>query len=428
MPHQIALTILAEVKPGEADDLKGLLTSLDASSRAADKPGADPLPFTQLDMVHFARFFVLDETKDLDGERIPPQLVFLTDLDAPLHRYLRRLTDVAGGMLDQIFRHCQGYPERATRLERLAYLRARTIKTDTVYINAPGRTVQQIRQEARLRDAIQEFLDRPGQHWAGRSPADVRAAVQAFVRGDPELAWARGPARPPGLLWRTKERLHLVAAPLLLLALSPLLLLGAPVWLVSLRLHELRDGSPHLRPDSDRVEDNAASEDHVIQNPLSGVGFIKPGRFRLLTLTGILWLISYTTRHVFNTGSLAGVTTIHFARWVVIDNRRRVFFASSYDGSLESYMDDFIDKIAWGLNAVFSNGVGYPRTRWLVMEGARDEQAFKGFLHTYQVSTQLWYSAYRNMTTANIANNAAIRAGLHGSMSNEETERWLRRL
>src|SRR6266536_1511641 len=383
MPHQIALTILAEVKPGEADDLKGLLTSLDASSRAADKPGADPLPFTQLDMVHFARFFVLDETKDLDGERIPPQLVFLTDVDAPLHRYLRRLTDVAGGMLDQIFRHCQGYPERATRLERLAYLRARTIKTDTVYINAPGRTVRQIRQEARLRDAIQGFLDRPGQHWADRSPADVRAAVQAFVRGDPELAWAREPARPPGLLWRTKERLHLVAVPLLLLALSPLLLLGAPVWLVSLRLHELRDGSPHLRPDSDRVEDNAASEDHVIQNPLSGV---------------------------------------------VIDNRRRVFFASSYDGSLESYMDDFIDKIAWGLNAVFSNGVGYPRTRWLVMEGARDEQAFKGFLHTYQVSTQLWYSAYRNMTTANIANNAAIRAGLHGSMSNEETERWLRRL
>ena len=50
-------------------------------------------------------------------------------------------------------------------------------------------------------------------------------------------------------------------------------------------------------------------------------------------------------------------------------------FASSYDGSLESYMDDFIDKVAWGLNAAFSNGVGYPKTNWLVADGATDEQA-----------------------------------------------------
>ena len=34
----------------------------------------------------------------------------------------------------------------------------------------------------------------------------------------------------------------------------------------------------------------------------------------------------------------------------------RVAFLSTYDGSLESYMDDFIDKVAWGLNAIFSNG------------------------------------------------------------------------
>ena len=66
------------------------------------------------------------------------------------------------------------------------------------------------------------------------------------------------------------------------------------------------------------------------------------------------------TRHVFNRGNLAGVKTIHFARWVFLDGKRRVFFASNYDGSLESYMDDFIDKIAWGLNIVFSNGFGYP--------------------------------------------------------------------
>ncbi len=50
--------------------------------------------------------------------------------------------------------------------------------------------------------------------------------------------------------------------------------------------------------------------------------------------------------------------------------RQRVLFLSNYDGSLESYMDDFINKVGFGLNVVFSNGIGYPRTDWLVLEGA----------------------------------------------------------
>ncbi|HLZ10472.1 MAG TPA: hypothetical protein VKT80_17940, partial [Chloroflexota bacterium] len=122
---------------------------------------------------------------------------------------------------------------------------------------------------------------------------------------------------------------------------------------------------------------------------------------------------------------LAGVKTIHFARWVPIDGDRRVLFASYYDGSLESYMDDFIDKEAWGLNAVFSNGVGYPRTNWLVLDGAKDEQAFKDFLRSHQTPTPVWYSAYDRLTTLNIEKNAKIRAGLYGSLTDSQIREWL---
>ena len=124
----------------------------------------------------------------------------------------------------------------------------------------------------------------------------------------------------------------------------------------------------------------AALEDHLVQNPFTAIGHVKPGRFRRWTLVVILFYLDYATRHFFNRGDLSGVKTIHFARWVFIDGKRRMFFASNYDGSLESYMDDFIDKVAWGLNLVFSNGVGYPRTSWLVRGGARDELAFKDYL------------------------------------------------
>lgn len=58
---------------------------------------------------------------------------------------------------------------------------------------------------------------------------------------------------------------------------------------------------------------------------------------------------------------------IHFARWVLLDGGRRVLFASDYDGSQESYMDDFIDRLARGVNLVFSNGLGFPPTWWLIL-------------------------------------------------------------
>jgi hypothetical protein len=58
--------------------------------------------------------------------------------------------------------------------------------------------------------------------------------------------------------------------------------------------------------------------------------------------------------------------------------RRRVLFFSNYDGSLVSYMDDFVNKVAWGLNAVFSNGIT-TRTRVAGSGWGYDEQQFRPF-------------------------------------------------
>ncbi|MFN2592498.1 MAG: hypothetical protein ABR532_06665, partial [Candidatus Dormibacteria bacterium] len=86
------------------------------------------------------------------------------------------------------------------------------------------------------------------------------------------------------------------------------------------------------------------------------------------------------------------------------------------------------DKVAFGLNAVFSNGVGYPRTNWLLRDGARDELAFKNMLRVRQLDTPIWYAAYPDLSALNIANNAAIRAGLFQDMSPTEVAAWVGRL
>jgi hypothetical protein len=103
-----------------------------------------------------------------------------------------------------------------------------------------------------------------------------------------------------------------------------------------------------------------------------------------------------------------------------------LLFASNYDGSLDSYMDDFINKVAYGLNLVFSNGIGYPRTNFLLGRGAQDELTFKYYLRRHQVPTQVWYKAYPGLTAADLARNTQIREGLERrEMTDAEARRWL---
>jgi hypothetical protein len=155
---------------------------------------------------------------------------------------------------------------------------------------------------------------------------------------------------------------------------------------------------------------------------------IKSGRLRRTSTAAAVWAIDAASRHVYTRGSLAGVTTIHFARWVFLDEQQRMAFLSVYDASLESYMDDFIDKVAFGLNAVFSNGQGYPRTRFLLLDGARDEQAFKNYLRLHQLAVPRAYCAYPQLTAVNIENNARIRQGLTHDLNDKEALLWLARL
>jgi hypothetical protein len=217
----------------------------------------------------------------------------------------------------------------------------------------------------------------------------------------------------------------------------PLFLLSLPFFLVLLRYHEKRDArTGNFRLSLRQRGRLEGFEDHVVQNQISAVGHIKPGWFRYLLVRALLLALSFSVRHIYNKGDLGtfkplglvGVNTIHFAQWVMIDEGRRMLFMSNYDGSLVSYMDDFVNKVAWGLNAVFSNGHSYPKTDWLFLHGAHDEQAFKAFLQEHQIPTQVWYTAYKQYTALNLTNNAELRAGLFANLNERERAAWLQRL
>ena len=106
-----------------------------------------------------------------------------------------------------------------------------------------------------------------------------------------------------------------------------------------------------------------------------------------------------------------------------------MLFLSNYDGSHQAYMDDFINKVGWGLNIVFSNGLGYPRTRWMIKDGAKNELRFKDTNRRHQIPTQVWYKAYPGLTAFDLARNTRIREGLRRQrMSDDAIRAWLREL
>jgi hypothetical protein len=439
MTHQETLNIIAPIKPDQMDALREVLRSIQQNVGYNDL-----IPFSQFPQVHFARFVILEAVVDpLHGTTIPPSLAFSSCIDAPLKDYVRSLVEAAGTGLDRIFSHCEGYPppDQRTVTSRLAYLQQHSVKTQAFYVNTIGRTVQQVRQEDDLHDKIEHFLDKYQCQQGDGSPdaATVRQAIQNFVKQEPALAWALTPAAPPDLLWQIREKLHFIFGLLLILLLGLVFLPFAPIFFAILRWKE--ETAPHPRQDPNfrlsqfhRIH-LAQDEDFFSQNQFSVVGFVKPGWFRYITLRVILWLINFATRHIFNNGDLgtvpllklSGVDTIHFANWIVIDRGRRVLFMSNYDGDLEDYMNDFINKVAWGLNIIFSQGVDYPKTRWLVKGGARDEQVYKAVLRKYQIRSQVWYPAYPNLSAINISNNAQIRAGLFQPLDSAEQQAWLSR-
>ncbi|MFF4739425.1 hypothetical protein ACFY2W_26605 [Streptomyces sp. NPDC001262] len=421
MPYQTAVTVRAALPPDRVAEVRELLDGAGRKGTAGEL-----FPFAGMPGVHFARVVLVPEGPGGAAADMPPSVVYMGEVDGPAEAHLTELARKARDGLDRVFGNCAGYPAAGSpETARIDWLRSHCLSCAAYYVNTVGRGRRQIEQEALLREAIEEFLDREGPALAGTDPAGIRAAVQEYVRGRPDLAWARTGPAPPPLGWRIRRAAHLVGVPLAALVLSPLLVIALPAGAVLLRLHERRDVPDRARPSRDHVHELARCEDFVAQNPFTAVGSVKAGPFRRITLTAVLFVVDYGVRHVFDRGNLAGVKTIHFARWLFIDGKQRMIFASNYDGSLESYMDDFIDKVAWGLNAVFSNGLGYPRVRWLVLDGARDEQAFKNYLRCHEVPTQVWYSAYDTSTTHNLDTNARIRAGLFGPLGPAETEAWL---
>lgn len=419
-----------------------------ASITVADTGKVDPATGRPLGMV------VLEFSGDGDSRQV---IAALAHHAGPIVRpILERACDIpAGGDLEELF--AKKSIDISPSFGSTAGL---------VFAGTPGHSVQRIRAEAKLAAFAERIAETPhpgdargaagvlaevreklkadgGYDWAFRSaesllerpPGNVRQAIQAtlgsvgftavLVALIAACAWITywyvfGPA--PGIMRNLLVGGTSLVLALIGLALTVAVLLGLA--LLALQRLEKSDRRSVESVPLAELEEIQKREDHRVQNHLTAISVMKPGTLRRLALRLTFYLISISAQKVFRPGYLANINTIHFARWVLLPGTDRLVFFSNYGGSWESYLEDFIAKAAKGLTGVWSNTEGYPRTRWLFLDGARDGDRFKRWARRQQVPTLFWYSAYPEVNTQRIRTNSRIRRGICRATDGEARD-WL---
>jgi hypothetical protein len=420
--------VMAPITPGRDQELRDHLASMTGAPGHA-RPDNALIPFGLFDTVHYARLVIVDDRRRRHAVYGGPQpdrrpaLAFAGEIDGDLETFFAQVASRAAPGIRALFGCCDGFSPDG---DLAAWLRRHHVPAAASYVNWVGRTVRQVREEEALSAAVQRHLRREWTSLAHQPAHHVHARLRALVGGSGEGRLTLSPDAPTPFGWKLRTLLHRFGVPLLLLVLSPLLVPLAIIVALLLRRMERTDPEVCPRTDPAHVAALAAVEDYDVTNSFSAMGSLKPWLVRRWATAAVLWAIDFAARHVYTRGRLARVRTIHFARWVFLDGKTRVIFLSNYDGSLESYMDDFINKVGFGLNLSFSHGIGYPRTRWLVLGGSSDERKFKEYLRRHQIPTQVWYRAYPGLTALDLERHTLVRRGLERPhLAGRRADEWV---
>lgn len=415
------LTVLAAIRPGEEEPLREVLRPIGDDIKGKRlEPGAVRIEFRHSRQIHFARFVVLD---DPDRGRDRKRLLYSANYDGELDRHLAELIAITPDM-DAIWGRVEGYTGPAAFA---AFIRAHTQEPEAFYIAFRDETVERLHDAIAFRRLAQTLVDEA-------SSASLAALLPRLSSGAP--AWAVGQARHSivaaaerlfralpivgdlirtvarsgvGNVFRGTQRMiaSLNRYPLVRWLnhltgnrLPPQRSPYSSVWLdhctVPVPLvpgDEVPSGPDHQLPPAFR-------EDVIAQNQLTLVTVVMPGQVD--RVRAVMAAIDSYSKRLSPPGSLMGISTIHFVKWLVIDNGRRLMMVSDYDGSWESYIDEFAEMILSGLDAIWETSYGYPP------DGARDLPAFKRFLRSHQVPAEIFFSAYPEQTVLNIANDRAF--------------------
>lgn len=455
MAFHKGVTLLTEVNPDQLENLEKVLKEYN-NQIEAESPNA---PFSQFDHVHFARWVILYERQDVpcnSDDYTPHTLLYTASVDGYEKDHLAHFVEQWPEGLDRIYGCCLDYPGSAKDHgpEVFRWLDKQRLKS-TFYSGMVGLSLDQLRQEDTLHQRIQAYLDESQEGLRALTAIQVRNNIQDFVKSQTDLKWALSPAKMDWTSrWQTYGPLYRLIG---VLGLSALCLIAwivncftpfMPIWLyaftsvggaiflfvvlflvllfLSMRLDEIKEkkqSTCERPPRSDEeIAEILGAEHAVVQTHYTAVEFTKNRMIRYIWQTVILWVVTRLSPTIF-------VPTVHAARWFQIPSKKQVIFVSNFDGDSESYLHAFIDisAIVRSMNLMYGSTVGFPTTRWLIREGANSRQGYMKVTRVAQAKTNVWFCAIPHLSVENKKNNKMVRAGLSGTMSEQEAQAWLRR-
>jgi hypothetical protein len=398
-PH--CLTVLAVIKPGELDALRAVIRPIgDDINGTHMPPGGRPhIAFTKSRAIHFARFAILTDPDRGPGSA---RMLYASVYDGSFESHAAELAAITSD-LDAIWGRVEGYTGRDGFA---GFLQAHAHEPAAYYIAFRGETASSIRRAIAAREANDAARDararipgrrRPG--WLSR----LRARVEQFIQAAPIVVDVVAAVARYGFADVYRGTLRILAC-----------LDRYPLYRFVNRLTH-NSIPPRRTPFSSVVMDKCAApaplvagdeipsdlhfgfrEDVVSQNQLTLVTVIGDGH--LNRVRAVMAAIDSYAKRLATPGSLIGISTIHFVRWLIIDNGRRLMMVSDYDGSWESYIDEFAEMIVSGLDAIWETAMAFPP------DGARDLPAFKWFLRSHQVPAEVFFSAYPRETVPTLIN------------------------
>ncbi len=444
------VTIIAPVRSADIAQIRSAIETLGNPARSDITTALNALG-----RIHFASLNVFQASSGHGGH-----LVLEFSGDGAQDELLAEFAKAVGSWLAPVFQKTEDF---SPSQDLVTYWRSKAIQmgqsyfstTGLVFTGTPGMSVMRIWKESELAKHVAGILP---EFLPTDSALRTLEQVRDFLRPNPSFDWI-WQAKPTPLLaeetplgkvvlpvaglgiraylWPLaipavagavldalfrKSWLEFLAVFVLVLAVE-LILLG---WaLYKFTQAEQSDAVDNNNPGTAKMSEIMKLENHCAQNHLDVHTVLKDEPLRGIALRVAFFVIGQLCARQFKPGFLGSIGSIHFARWVLVPGTRDLLFFSNYGGSWESYLEDFITKAHAGLTGVWSNTLGFPRTRFLFLQGATDGDRFKRWARGKQIPTYFWYSAYPHVTTSNIRINAMIRQGLAGASTEEEAREWL---
>lgn len=407
-----AVTVIVPIKAGEEAHCRAVLEQINQVDGVR-------IDFARNNLTHFARYGMI---ADVESGRGRQRLLFSAIHDGSRDAFLRDMRDSTSD-IDAIWSYCEGYPGKSGFVE---FLKQNDNRTNLHLKGYRYETVGDIQKYIALREELTAKFDVPlAQH---------EAVLNSLPHQFPLIAWFRKGWRLLSTLLRNLAiTISLIPEMIGLLRYGLLVFRAGLIMLRPIALDREYSDAPLDR--SGPCEQFAPGDEvapckevdslppfragQTLQNQVNLITVSLPEaiqqKYAILDMLGWFIKIPFVNRN-------QTIPTIHYGRWLMIDEGRRMLFMSEYDGSALAYIADFVNRLPNELDGLWGESYGWRRGATL------DPEAFLDGILCHNTPSIYHYSAYPLTTVVSIGQARDLYHAYHENINAETAKRWLRYL